>query len=188
MSWTRKEPLSSQSSDRSANSGEEGEAQRAYEAGLRFLAPRARSVAEVRWRLGRRFSPPSVSAAIGRLEQAGLLDDVKFAAFWVEQRQTFSPRGQRALRAELAGKGVASAVIDAAVQPARDAEDELAYRAAARQARRRVSGRGVSAERWLMAYLERRGFGASSIRSAIARLGTEGADDSDPDDSALERG
>jgi regulatory protein len=122
------------------------------------------------------------------LEQVGLLDDVKFAAFWVDQRQTFSPRGARALRAELAAKGVASALIDSAVQPARDAEDDLAYRAAARQARRKVSVRGASEDRWLMAYLERRGFGATSIRSAITRLATEAADAGELDDSALERG
>lgn len=173
--------MSCQSSEDLSSPDREREVLRAYEAGLRFLAPRARSVAEVRWRLGRRFSPPSVAEAIGRLEQAGLLDDAKFAAFWVDQRQTFSPRGQRALRAELVAKGVASALVAEAVQVARDAEDDLAYRAAARYAQRKLSDWRASEGRGLVAHLERRGFGAASIRGAIHRLaaGAEGRGESD---------
>ena len=43
---------------------------------------------------------------VDRLEARGLIDDAQFAAYWVEQRQTFRPRGSRALRFELRAKGV----------------------------------------------------------------------------------
>src|SRR5215467_2597077 len=77
------------------------------DAALRFLAPRPRSRAEVRLRLlaPRRGHEPvqaeAVERALDRLASLGMLDDAEFAAFWVENRERFSPRSARAMSQEL---------------------------------------------------------------------------------------
>ena len=54
-----------------------------------------------------------VNEAIERLLQLRYLDDDAFARTWVESRDRARPRGERALRVELARKGVARETVDA---------------------------------------------------------------------------
>jgi len=82
-------------------------------AAVRFLEARPRSVAEVRRRLrGSGYPPPLIDAAVERLTELGFLDDEAFARSWIESRDRARPRGERALRSELLGKGIDRAQID----------------------------------------------------------------------------
>ncbi len=91
------------------------------EAAARFLEARPRSVAETRRRLLDAGYPPSlVETALARLQDLGYLDDAAFARAWVESRDRAHPRGEAALRRELARKGVSDELI-AAVLAARSA-------------------------------------------------------------------
>jgi len=82
-------------------------------AAVRFLESRQRSIREVRRRLGQAGYPaPLIDAAVERLEELGFLDDEAFARAWVESRDRARPRGERALRSELALKGVAREIVD----------------------------------------------------------------------------
>ena len=142
-----------------------------YERSLRFLAFRPRSVAEVRGKLARAgYDSGVVEAVILRLKGERLLDDQQFAAYWVEQRQTFHPRGVRALRAELRQKGLDAACVSEALAPCMAEEDDAAYRAGLRQARHLRSEEEPGFARALSTYLARRGFGWSAIRSSLPRL------------------
>src|SRR5690606_26015290 len=47
--------------------------------------------------------------------QAGYIDDVAFAKWWIDNRRTFKPRGTRLLLVELKGKGVSNQDIQAAL-------------------------------------------------------------------------
>lgn len=77
------------------------------DAAARFLETRSRSIEELRRHLvGAAFPPPLIEQAIARLVELGMLDDRAFAAAWVESRDRSRPRGQTALRRELALKGV----------------------------------------------------------------------------------
>ncbi|HKG18953.1 MAG TPA: regulatory protein RecX, partial [Candidatus Limnocylindrales bacterium] len=77
------------------------------EACLRFLESRARSAAEVRRRLlVHGYRADLVEGAIERLTELGMIDDAAFARQWVESRDRARPRGERALRQELARKGI----------------------------------------------------------------------------------
>jgi regulatory protein len=77
------------------------------EAALRFLEPRQRSIGEVRRRLTRvGYRSDLVEGAIARLIELGVLDDAAFAQSWIESRDRARPRGERALRMELARKGI----------------------------------------------------------------------------------
>ena len=92
------------------------------EAAARFLEPRARSVVEVRRRLiGAGYRPELVEGAVDRLLDLGVLDDEAFARAWVESRDRARPRGERAMRQELALKGVDRATIDLVLAERREA-------------------------------------------------------------------
>jgi SOS response regulatory protein OraA/RecX len=93
------------------------------DAAARYLESRSRSVAEVRRHLvGGGFRVALVEGAIERLTSLGYLDDRAFARAWVESRDRAHPRGARALRLELARKGIDEATIRAVLAD-RDAGD-----------------------------------------------------------------
>jgi regulatory protein len=86
-------------------------------AALRFLEARSRSTAEVRERMVRHgYRPDLVESCLGRLTELGMLDDETFARAWVESRDRARPRGERALRSELARKGVDRGVVDGVLE------------------------------------------------------------------------
>jgi SOS response regulatory protein OraA/RecX len=92
------------------------------DAAARFLEPRARSVAEVRRRLTRAgYRPDLVTGAIERLTDLGMLDDEAFARAWLASRDRARPRGEHAIRIELARKGVDRASIDLVLGERREA-------------------------------------------------------------------
>lgn len=92
------------------------------EAAARFLEPRARSVAEVRRRLtGAGYRVDLVDGAIERMLELGMLDDEAFARAWIESRDRARPRGERAIRSELAQKGVDRTTIDLVLEERREA-------------------------------------------------------------------
>ena len=83
------------------------------DAAARFLETRSRSTAEVRRRLATAgYRPGLVDEAIERLAAQRYLDDEAFARSWVESRDRARPRGERALRLELAQKGIDRATVD----------------------------------------------------------------------------
>ena len=91
------------------------------EAAARFLEARSRSVAEVRRRLGRAgYRAELVEGAITRLTELGMLDDAAFGRAWVESRDRVRPRGEIALRRELAIKGVDRGIVDELLEERRD--------------------------------------------------------------------
>lgn len=103
------------------------------EAALRFLEPRPRSIGEVRRRLTRvGYRDDLVEGAIARLVDLGMLDDQAFARSWIESRDRARPRGERALRSELAQKGIDRLVVDASIDE-REAESPDADAAAAQR-------------------------------------------------------
>jgi regulatory protein len=156
------------------------------EAALRFLEARARSVAEVRRRLTRAgYRPDLVEAAVEHLSALGVLDDESFARAWVESRDRARPRGERALRQELALKGVERAVSDEILEERREAGQgseidlEAARRLLARNSRglARVADPRVRRQR-AYALLARNGFDPDVCRAASAELvGDAGASD-----------
>jgi regulatory protein len=167
------QPLSADAAERLQQQDERA---RAVESALAFLSYRPRSEREVRDRLARKqLSADAIGHAIARLRQLGLLDDRAFAQYWVEQRQTHRPRGQRLLRQELLQKGI-DRELGAAVLEA-SAEQEPAVEAACRAGRRRARTVQAADEREfsqrLGPFLLRRGFDYEAARTACRRLWRE---------------
>ena len=158
-------------------------AQRAYDTALNFLSYRPRSEAEIRRNLERkRYAPERIEEVLARLRGARLIDDAAFAKYWIENRDAFSPRGSRALRAELRAKGVGDEGLKEAFAEDRD-ESEGAYAAGSRKARQlRGLDRQTFRQR-LGAFLARRGFSYDTIKPATERLWREqnATDESDDD-------
>lgn len=156
---------------------------KAWEAALRLLEVRPRAERELRDRLRRKqFDDARIDAVIARLRDLDLLDDRQFARMWVANRGTIKPKGSRALRSELIGKGVdrqvAADVVGAALTP----EAELA---ACEQVARQAQGRYTSVADWpsfqrkLGGLLQRRGFGWEIAGPILRRLWDERAEGCD---------
>ena len=157
---------------------EKDQVQIAYERALDFLSYRPRSVAEMqRYLAGKKFDTPTIDAVVARLSRAGLLDDRAFVQYWLENRDSFKPRGRRALRYELYQKGVADALIDELL--ADYDEVDAAYRAALSQAQKLVRRQSdVDTFRSkLLAFLNRRGFPFYVARDTVDRLMAELGDE-----------
>ena len=87
----------------------------AYDAGLRLIASRPHSQAEVRRKLLRRgYNVEAIDAAEARLLQAGFLSDRVFAQLYVGRRSRSA--GSLKLSAELAARGVDREVAEQAVE------------------------------------------------------------------------
>jgi regulatory protein len=147
--------------------------ERALNAALGFISFRQRSRREIEDYFRRKKVEPAVATAVlERLERLGLVDDHEFARFWVENRQSFRPRGMRALRVELRQKGLESEVIDQALE---DFGDEEPIALDVGRKKLRTYGRLDDAQflRKMVEFLQRRGF-PYSVSSAVAhRLSTE---------------
>jgi regulatory protein len=146
--------------------------QRCLNAALHYLSYRPRSEAELRGRLHRRgFDSDNVEAALVKLKEQGLVNDLAFAQFWKDNRQSFRPRSQRLTRLELKQKGVAEDIIDQVVAEVDD--EDSAYRAAAGKARSLPRSNYHSFRRRLGEYLKRRGFGYGVITHTVERVWQE---------------
>ena len=150
------------------------EIEKAHERALNYLSYRPRSVDEVRRNLLEKYPETAVEAVIERLERAGLLNDQEFARFWVENRDRFKPRSERALRYELRQKGISDADIDLALD-ALDEED-AARRAAEDRARRYRNADEETFRKRMSDFLARRGFSYGIIRDVVDQLWTQRSD------------
>ena len=145
---------------------------RCLNAALQYLSYRPRSEAELRQRLHRRgFDGDNVETALAKLRERGLVDDLAFAQFWKDNRQSFSPRSQWLTRLELRQKGVADDIIDQVVAEVDDGDS--AYRAAVSRARSLALSDYHSFRRRLGEYLKRRGFGYGVISHTVERVWQE---------------
>jgi len=145
---------------------------RCLNAAIHYLGYRPRSEFEIKERLRRRgFDDNTIESAIAKLRERGLVDDVAFAQFWQENRDSFSPRSQWLTKLELRQKGVPDDIIAQAIDAIDD--DDSAYRAALSKAQHLSQVDYQSFRRRLGEYLKRRGFGYGVINHTIERLWSE---------------
>ena len=138
------------------------ERNRAFDRAVHFLSYRPRSRAEVeRYLRGKAIADDTVADVIVRLERAKYLDDEDFARFWLENRERFRPRGQRALRYELRQKGVSDEIIARVLG---DVDDEAyAWRAVEGRLSRWANLPASEFRQKVTGFLSRRGFDYGTI-------------------------
>jgi regulatory protein len=166
------------------------EFQDALDRALHFLGSRPRSEREIRIRLTRAgVGPELLDRVVDRLRQHGLVDDAAFARYWIDNRERFSPRGARAIKAELRQKGLTAEVISEEVDEAESVDEEAGARGVAlKQARRFATLDHRTFRQKLWAVLARRGFDFDAINPAIdeawqAVNGEPGNDEDSRDES-----
>ena len=150
----------------------QGHFYRCLNAATRFLGYRPRSEAELRKRLTQHgFQNDTIEAVIKRLREQNLVDDIAFAQFWKENRETFSPRSQWLTGLELRRKGVSDDIISMVVSDIDD--DDSAYQAALSRGRRLPLSDYPLFRRRLGDFLKRRGFSYGVIARTVQRLWQE---------------
>ena len=153
----------------------EAQSLRVYDRALAMLASRARSARELRLGLLRKREPePLVDAAVARLLANGALNDAIFASGFARSKMTRSGFSARRLQSELARRGVARQVADAAIREVTQDEEVdggQVVRALVTRKLRTLSGLDApTRKRRLYAFLARRGYSISEIRHALDEL------------------
>jgi regulatory protein len=150
-----------------------GAAEDAHRAAIRLLAARDRSVQEVVTRLRRRgLRPDAVAEAVGRLEEAGLLNDASFAESFARARVERG-YGRSRILSDLAARGVDRRLAERAVDAVIPSDDDRqGIEALARKRAARLAGLPEAVRlRRLVGFLSRRGFnGSETLAAARAAL------------------
>lgn len=145
----------------------------AFQKALIFLDYRPRSEKEVRDRLTEKgFQTEVIDDVIERLLQGGLIGDEQFAKTWIENRIAFRPRSHKVLAIELRQKGISEDVVEEMLSETIN-DDEIAYQAAIKQARRYSGCEWKDFRNRLTGYLARKGFTYATIQPLVERVWTE---------------
>ena len=141
----------------------------AYDAAVRYLATRPRSVSEIDRHLrGKKFDAAEIEKAIDALRAQRYVDDEAFARYWLEQRERFRPRGDRGLRMELGQKGVSREVVELVLgEREPDADVEAAKRTLSRPMARWATLEPAERKRKIHTYLAARGFDYGVIEEVM---------------------
>lgn len=148
---------------------------------LCFLSYRPRSEKELRdylskkvktqksnLKTGENTSEGLITVVVSRLKELNFVDDAVFAAWWVEQRIRFKPRGKVLLRSELFKKGVDRKQVDLVLNNY-SAEDEISWAEKLLQKKdSRYSGMDLEErKRKISSLLSRRGFSWDAINTVL---------------------
>ena len=119
----------------------------------RFLSFRPRSEKEIKDYLKKKKTPARfVQKIIDELKRQKLVDDLEFSRWWIEQRNTFRPKGKIALKIELRQKGVTREIMEEVIE---EMVDEFALA-------KKVFQKKKSPD-----FLARRGFSWSTIKKVL---------------------
>jgi regulatory protein len=138
-----------------------------------LLARKAWSARDLRARLVRRGAPAELAReVVAELEGKGYVDDQAFARWWAEVRARGRRVGSMRLIQELRAKGIAPALVAAAVESAfaEVPEAERALDAARRRLPALLRVRPDRAATRLRDYLLRRGYPAGAVRAAVSTV------------------
>lgn len=137
----------------------------------RLLHYRPRSREEAKRRLSRKGYPAGIIAeVIIWAEEAGLIDDYRFAKLWIADRLERKPKGKIALRRELWEKGVESETIEEALAQFGIDERVMIRELAEKRLQRYRGEERHNQYRKTLAFLSRRGFSLSEAREVLKEL------------------
>lgn len=104
----------------------EDKTQKFYDLTLRFLSFRPRSEYEIELFLKKHHaSEKDKEEIIKKLKDISLINDEAFAKWWLEQRQTFNPKGLIIIKQELKTKKIPSEIIEKVLEEKREEKNEI---------------------------------------------------------------
>lgn len=128
---------------------------------LGFATLRPRSEKEIKdWLRRKKVHESLFIKLFERLRHFELIDDTKFARWWIEQRVEFRKKGKRALVFELRNKGIGADIITAVLADAEIDEPGMALELLTKKA-------GSWDEEKCLRYLAGRGFDWETARAAV---------------------
>ncbi|NIH87955.1 regulatory protein RecX [Amycolatopsis granulosa] len=154
-----------------------------------LLAVRARTKDELRQALRRKgFDEEIREQLLGKLDDAGLVDDAAFAEQWVRSRHAYQGLARTALVAELKRKGVdAEVAAQAAGEIDRESEEQRARELVRKRLRTMTALDEQTATRRLLGTLARKGYPQGLAYTVVREeLRNAGADSTPLDDVALD--
>ncbi len=148
-----------------------GEFQKTSDKLVRFATLRPRSEKEVNdWLRKKKVHESLHEDLLEKLTNLELLDDEKFANWWVEQRLSFKPRGERVLMAELRQKGIDKGVAESVINKADINEEKIAKLVLEKKAYKWDKYEGFEKRKKLSDFLARKGFGWATINKVVKEL------------------
>ncbi|KKR70194.1 MAG: Regulatory protein RecX [Candidatus Woesebacteria bacterium GW2011_GWA2_40_7b] len=135
---------------------------------LRFAMVRPRSEKEVRDYFRRKKVHESMHGKLlEKLKHLELIDDEKFAKWWVEQRQNFKPKAVRVLRLELRQKGINKETVDEVLGETVIDEEKMARELLEKKAYKWKNLPVREARQKISQYLAGKGFGWEVIEKVV---------------------
>ena len=137
---------------------------------LRFATLRPRSEKEIKdWFKRRKVHESLHQELFNRLNRLDLIDDEKFAQWWVEQRSSFKPRGKRALEMELRMKGIKKEVIGQVLSNIKVDEEKVARELLNKKSYKWKNLPKREARAKMSAFLARKGFNWEAIEKVLGK-------------------
>ena len=144
------------------------EFQKTYDKLLKFATLRPRSGKEINdWLRRKRVHESLYKDLFNRLRKLELADDQKFAKWWVEQRNAFSPRAKRFLNYELRNKGIKREVIEEVLNNIKLDEEKIAIELLKKKAYRWKALPKRESRQKISQFLARKGFNWETIKEII---------------------
>lgn len=146
----------------------EAEFQKTLDKLLRFSMTRPRSKKEVAdWFRRKKVHESMHEKLFDKLKHFELLDDDKFAKWWVEQRLAFSKKSLRVIKQELAIKGISKDAVEDALAQENVDEGKKMMEVLAKKAYRWEKLSERERRQKMSEYLLRQGFGWEEVSSVI---------------------
>jgi regulatory protein len=144
------------------------EFQKIYDKLVRFATLRPRSQKEVDDWLKRKKVHQSLHQELfNRLKRLELLDDEKFAKWWIEQRTLFRPKGKKAIHFELRKKGLEERLIKKILSKVKIDEEKIALELLEKKEYRWKNLTNLEKRKRMSEFLARRGFAWQTIKRVI---------------------
>ncbi|KKQ92024.1 MAG: regulatory protein RecX, regulatory protein [Microgenomates group bacterium GW2011_GWC1_39_7b] len=135
---------------------------------LRFATLRPRSEKEVTDYFRRKKVHESMwEELLSKLKHFELLDDLKFAKWWVDQRQNFKPKPTRILKIELTQKGIVKEIIENVLDGTKVDEEKMAKELIERKMYKWKNLEPRIAKQKMSQYLAGKGFGWSIVSKVV---------------------
>ena len=146
----------------------EGEFQSTYDKILRFATLRPRSEKEFRiWLIKHKVHESLYEELFDRLKRLELMDDKKFAVWWIEQRLQFKSRSKKELTFELRFKGINNKDIDEVLADTNIDERSAIKKLLVKKERLWKSLTEFEKRQKIYNYLAGKGFGFDVIKDAV---------------------
>jgi regulatory protein len=137
---------------------------------LKFATLRPRSEKEIRDYFKRKKVHESLYEELSnRLNRLDLIDDEKFAEWWVEQRLAFRPKPKRIMNQELRIKGIKPEIIEQVLGEKKIDEEKIAKELLGKKAYKWKRLEPYKAKQKMSQYLAGKGFGWDIISRVVGK-------------------